>query len=507
MADSSSPQSFGRDSAAAALAGTLLDVLVIGGGIVGAGVARDAAMRGLKVGLIEQHDFAFGTSSRSSRLLHGGLRYLAQGRIGLVHEASTEKRIVQRIAPHLVQPLAFVFPGYRGNPSWQLWQLKIGVKLYDVLCHRRNFGRSEWWSAQRTEDGVPGIAVAGLAGAVRYFDALTNDARLVLDTLRSAARHGAILLNYCRFDDASRDRGWRASVEDLNAQRGFEIRARTIVNAAGPWAGRLPRSRVRLRLTKGIHVVVNRSRLAVPDAVVITEGRRILFAIPWGSRTILGTTDTDYDGSLDDVSATAGEIAQVLDVTNRHFPEAGLQLRDVRGEWAGLRPLIADGKSGPSELSRSHQIRMPEPGWWDIAGGKLTTYRRMAEQTVNQMAQWLRRHETTTTVPCRTADEPLLSDGEADGISGILPPPVSRAAVEHYCRAEWAVHLSDVMLRRAGWHFYLDDAVSVAEQVAGWMQELHGWTAAERDAELRHYRTAPAAPRAEPVRGAKDSAA
>ena len=176
-----------------------LDVLIIGGGIVGSGVARDAAMRGLRVGLVEQHDFAFGTSSRSSRLLHGGLRYLAQGRVGLVHEASVEKKVIHHIAPHLADPLPFIFPTYRGNRDWVLWQLKIGVKIYDLLCGGRNLGKSTWLSQSEVLQRVPGLESAGLNGAVRYYDGLTNDARLTIDTLRSAAASGAAVLNYCRY--------------------------------------------------------------------------------------------------------------------------------------------------------------------------------------------------------------------------------------------------------------------------------------------------------------------
>ena len=196
-----------RQSALRAITEGPLDVLVIGGGIVGAGVARDAAMRGLRVGLVEQHDFAFGTSSRSSRLLHGGLRYLAQGRVGLVHEASVEKKIIHHIAPHLADPLPFIFPTYRGNRDWVLWQLKIGVKIYDLLCGGRNLGKSTWLSQAEVLRGVPGLSAAGLKGAVRYYDGFTNDARLTLDTLRSAAKSGACVLNYCRFKGAARSRG------------------------------------------------------------------------------------------------------------------------------------------------------------------------------------------------------------------------------------------------------------------------------------------------------------
>src|SRR5580698_290923 len=180
-----------RQKAADALTANTLDLLVIGGGIVGSGIARDAAMRGLRVGLVEQGDFAFGTSSRSSRLLHGGMRYLAQGRLGLVREASVEKKILHHIAPHIAEPLPFVFPTYRANPQWKLWQLKIGVKIYDLLCGGKNLGNSTWLNRAAALERVSGLREHGLSGAVRYFDGLTNDARLVLDTLRSAVNNGA----------------------------------------------------------------------------------------------------------------------------------------------------------------------------------------------------------------------------------------------------------------------------------------------------------------------------
>src|SRR6267142_2436439 len=201
-----------RAEALAALTKSPLDIFVVGGGIVGSGIARDAALRGLRVGLIDQHDFAFGASSRSSRLLHGGMRYLAQGRLGLVREASVEKKIIHHIAPHLAQPLPFIFPTYRGNRDWVLWQLKIGVKIYDLLCGGRNLGKSTWLSNDEVVQKVPILRAAGLKGAVRYYDGFTNDARLTIDTLRSAARHGAMVVNYCRFSDAKRSQDWRCEL-------------------------------------------------------------------------------------------------------------------------------------------------------------------------------------------------------------------------------------------------------------------------------------------------------
>lgn len=476
-----------RESAIRAVSGETLDVFIVGGGIVGSGVARDGAMRGLRVGLVEQHDFAFGTSSRSSRLLHGGLRYLAQGRVGLVHEASVEKRIVHHIAPHLADPLAFLFPTYRCAPwaQWALWKLRIGVKIYDLLCGGRNLGKSTSFSAKALTAYLPGVQTRDLTGAVRYYDGLTNDARLVIDTLRSAEKAGASVVNYCRFESARFENGtWRCALTDVLTGGSFEATARCIVNAAGPWADKLEHSSVNLRPTKGVHLVVDRKRLPVPDAVVMTEGSRILFAIPWGERTILGTTDTDYNGPLDRVLTEPEDQRYILRVVNGAFPEAKLTDEDVIAAWAGLRPLIASSNGRPSDISRSHEIRNPKPGWWDVAGGKLTTYRLMAEQTVDALARHLRRKLPL----CETARRPLLEKGETDNVSGIVPPALARAAVEHYCRNEWAVHLDDVMARRGGWHFYHRDAAQTAETVAGWMGEILGWDDATRRAELDRYR-------------------
>jgi glycerol-3-phosphate dehydrogenase len=483
------PFSQQRIKALAALTENSLDVLVIGGGIVGAGIVRDAAMRGLRAGLVEQHDFAFGTSSRSSRLLHGGIRYLAQGRVGLVHEASVEKKVIHKIAPHLAAPLPFLFPTYRSNREWVLWKLKIGVKLYDFLCSGRNLGKSSWLGPRETLQQAPGLSPDGLTGAVRYFDGFTNDARLVLDTLRSAARHEAILLNYCRFLDATRDEeSWKCDLTDAITGTKMTVQAKAIINAAGPWADHVPHSRVKLRLAKGVHLVVDRARISAPDTVVMTEGKRILFAIPWGERTILGTTDTDYNGPLDRIFADAADIRYILEITNRFFPGANIAETDVISSWAGVRPLIADPHGSPSDISRSHQIDNPEPGWWDVGGGKLTTYRLMAEQTVDQIVHALKRAGSKTEfAPCRTAIDPLLPTTEAQGISGILPPEFNRNTVKHFCQNEWVAHLDDVMVRRAGWHYYYKDADARAREASSWMKEFLGWSDEVLAREIERY--------------------
>lgn len=332
---------------------------------------------------------------------------------------------------------------------------------------------------------LPALRSDALAGSVRYFDALTNDARLVIDTLRSAEQHGAVALNYAKFHDASHaGRMWVASVTDTLSERRYEIRARTIVNATGPWADHLPHSAVKLRLSKGIHLVIDRARLPVPSAVVITQGKRILFILPWGDRVILGTTDTDFRAAPETVATEPDDVAYVLRTVNEFFPTLRLAAADIVSTWAGVRPLIANPDGSPSDISRAHQIRCPEPGWWDVAGGKLTTYRLMAEQTVDQIA----RHVGTSTLPCRTALEPLVPAG--DPFSRLVPPACTREAVEHYVRREWAEHLDDVLLRRSSWHYYHRDQSAQAERVATWMAELAGWSPDRRALELAKYHTA-----------------
>jgi len=465
------------------------DVLVIGGGIVGAGVARDAALRGLRIALVEQADFAFGTSSRSSRLLHGGLRYLEQGEIALVREASKEKMLLSRLAPHLSQPLPFVFPSWNGSGR-PLWKLAVGTQLYELICGGWNPRLASIWSAKRLLAEIPGLRREDLGGGVRYLDALTNDARLVIDTLRSAHQGGALLLNYVRFESSDRSGGkWHCSVRDVLSEKTLELRAKTVVNAAGAWASGLPHSRVRLRLTKGAHIVADRSRLPVPAAVVLSQGDRILFVIPWGERVILGTTDTEYTGDPSDVRTEASDVEYILEVVNSAFPRIGLTRADLISSWAGVRPLIApetNSTEAPSDISRKHEIRVAEPGWIDVAGGKLTTYRLMAEQVVDQLGNFLDAKLPRS----RTATTPILALADRS-FSGVLPPPLAADVVRRCCRDEWAIHLDDILLRRTSWHFYHSNQSEIARTVAPWMADELGWDAAQTQGELeRYFRTA-----------------
>ena len=471
----------GPDRSLLSLSRAAFDLLVIGGGIVGAGVARDAASRGLRTLLVERSDFASGTSGRSSRLLHGGLRYLAQGRLGLVHEASVEKMLLSRIAPHLCQPLPFLFPAWRGT-GLPLWQLSLGVRLYDLLCGGRNLGESSTLRCAAVLRIAPGLRREGLEGATRHFDAVTNDARLVIDTLRSAEDSGAIVRNYTTFVSCSPSgEGWMCDIRGEILDETTTVRARAIVNAAGAWAPLLPHSGVRLRLTKGVHVVVDRERLAVGEAIILTEGKRILFVIPWGDRIILGTTDTDYEGDPGDARTTQPDVQYILDVVNGAFPSARLRPADVISTWAGVRPLIAAGEEegAPSDISRGHVIRMTDPGWFDVAGGKLTTYRRMAEQAVDKIGAFLGRQLPKSL----TAGHPL----SRGAFSGVLPPAIDPAVVSACCRREWAVHLDDVLLRRTSWHYYHRNQAEIAEMTARWMADLLGWEGDRQAAEIARY--------------------
>ncbi|HZZ44584.1 MAG TPA: glycerol-3-phosphate dehydrogenase/oxidase [Tepidisphaeraceae bacterium] len=478
--------SIGRDVIGKLAEGTL-DVLVVGGGIVGSGVARDAAMRGLRTGIIDQYDFAFGTSSRSSRLLHGGLRYLAQGRVGLVHEASVEKVIIHKIAPHLAAPLPFIFPTRRGT-EWKRWKLSIGVKIYDLLCHGRNLGKSTSMGKEATLRMLPGLNAENLTGAVRYYDGLTNDARLVLDTLRSAAANGAMCANYVAMISSKREADglWACVLEDRVTGRQVSVRTKVVVNATGAWADKFPASKVKLRLTKGVHLVIERTRLAVPDAVVMAEGSRILFAIPWGDRVILGTTDTDYDGPTERPGVDQKDVDYILKVTNDTFPSAKLGQGDVISAWSGLRPLIADPNGKPSDISRAHQILMPEAGWIDVAGGKLTTYRLMAEQTVDMAV----KHGGMKEKKCETATTPLLPDEDGPKYSSITPPLVTMEAVGHFVKNEWCFHLDDLMIRRTSWRYYHRDHLKIARDVAREMGRLLGWSEKELADEMARYQGA-----------------
>ena len=374
------------------------DLLVIGGGITGAGIARDAALRGIRVTLVEARDFGSGTSSRSSRLIHGGLRYLEQGRLRLVLESLRERAILLRLAPHLVRPLPFVLPFFRGDrvPGWKA---RFGLTLYDLLAGRGNVRRHRTLGKRGLLEIEPLLRDRGLTGGALYHDAQCDDARLTLAVARAAAGAGALLANYTsvlalRFD-AGRVAG--ARVRDALSGEEADLAARVVINATGPWCDAVrrledPSAAPLLRPTKGSHVVVPRARIGNRHAVIFTSplDGRVMFILPWGELTYLGTTDTDSPSDPERIVADADDVLYLLRSANAIFPGAHLTEADVVASWAGLRPLLAAAPNAPaSQLSREHRIVAGPAGMLTIAGGKLTTFRPMAQAVVDQAARLL----------------------------------------------------------------------------------------------------------------------
>jgi glycerol-3-phosphate dehydrogenase len=518
------------------LASTPFDVLVIGGGITGAGVARDAAMRGLRVALVEQADFASGTSSRSSRLVHGGVRYLEHGQVGLVFESSRERRTLLRIAPHLVRPLPFTWPVYEGARIGR-WKLAAGLTLYDVLALFRNVGRHQRLDARGVVAREPHVNQKRLKGGARYWDSATDDARLTLANIMSAQAAGAVVANHARVTGMLRDgnRIAGASVVDVETGATIDVRARVVVNATGPWSDKVEQlartgSASALRGSKGVHVSVPRSRVGNMAALTLTSPRdgRVMFVLPSGAFTIIGTTDTFDNVSPDEVRANERDVSYLLESANHYFPDAALTRSDVVSAWAGLRPLAvaAGGGSSASAASREHAISEKEPGLVRVTGGKLTTYRSMASQVVDVVQRSLGVAPTKS----RTAREPLfggdLGDvvqeiGEAtrvieDGVvaerlvhaygsewrhvwslvrddemlrTRIAPErPYVLAELRHAITHEMARTFGDLLIRRTPVAFETQDhgrnaARRIAPSVALWL----GWDSAATEAALAEY--------------------
>lgn len=528
------------------------DLLIIGGGITGAGIARDAAMRGFRTILVEQHDLGFGTSSRSSRLVHGGLRYLEEGDLTLVFEALRERRVLLDIAPHLVRPLPFVFPVHRGDrvPLWKLW---AGIFLYDVLAAFRNVRWHTLLGKRRLLRQEPMVRERGLMGGVRYFDAQCDDARLVIATARSAIRHGALVANYMRVEDLLRADGrvQGARVRDELSGAEGSVQARLVVNATGPWCDAIrrledPDAAPVLRPTKGVHVMVRRERLGHEAALTLTSpiDGRVMFVLPWGEFSYIGATDTDTDEGPGDVRAAAEDIVYLLRSANAAFPNAHLGESDVLATWAGLRPLIAPGDAvGASQISREHLILTGPGGMLTIAGGKLTTYRVMAEQLVNHAAAALHALDGRPKPPAPpTGSEPLpggeVRDLEPMGSPGLelglsiatvdhvvrlfgsecaavfnlvrehrelarpldANSPAIEAEVVHVTRRELARRVEDVLVRRL--HLYYetpDHGAAAARRTAELMGSELGWDAARVSEEIDRYgMTLNQSPRQEP---------
>lgn len=363
------------------------DLVVIGAGINGAAAARAAALRGYSVALIEQDDIAFGTSSRSSRLIHGGLRYLEHMQFGLVFESLAERALLSRLARHIVRPLEFVMPVYRGDRVG-LNTVRMGLLLYDVMALFRSYRGHRKLSVEQISGRVPGIREGGLRGALSYFDYRTDDGRLVLENVISAVEQGAVALSYARV--AGVERG-RVRVRDRLGGEEVTVRGRAI-RAAGPWTDLVlgnarPHQRW-LRPTKGVHIVVPHGRMPLECAVVMQHPAdgRVVFVLPFHEHTAVGTTDTDFEGDPGAVTATEQDVDYLLQAIAYYFPSVHLGPDDVFSTWAGVRPLVREETDDPSAVSREERVETLEDGVVVVAGGKLTTYRRIAATCVDAAA-------------------------------------------------------------------------------------------------------------------------
>ena len=514
------------------LAREQFDVLIIGGGITGCAAARDAALRGYRVALVEKEDFASGASSRSSRLIHGGLRYLEHRQFGLVHESVVERARLLRNAPRLVRPLPFVYPVYRRRyPPYAV--LSIGLWLYDLLSigDRRELPHHRMLRADRLGEIEPLVAAPHVAGAGYYYDATADDARLTLLTAKAAHHAGGILVNYAQaaglLKAGSKLAG--AHVRDATSGREIDVKARVVVNAAGPWVDRVlgldaATGRPMLRPTKGAHLVLPRARLPIRNAIALRSprDRRAMFLVPWGDCVIAGTTDTDYDGRPEDAVADRDDCAYLLEAVRELAPDARLDESDVISAYAGVRPLIAAGASHPSSVSREHAIVESKSGLITIAGGKLTTHRAMAEQLVDRLQDKLLRDSgITPRLACPTAGAPLEAgdDGaplDAPGESAahlvgaygagavevariarskrgwadrIAPGlPYLRAEAVYAAEHEMAVTLCDFLMRRTPIVYETQDgALLQAGALAADMGAILGWSDEQMEREVAEY--------------------
>jgi len=395
-----------------------LDLLVIGGGITGAGIALDAAARGLKVGVLEKNDFGSGTSSRSTKLIHGGLRYLKQGEVKLVQEVGRERAILYKNAPHLVIPAPMLMPIYKGG-TYGYWASSVGLYIYDWLAGVARKERRKMLGRKAVMEQEPLLKKEGLKGGGLYFEYRTDDARLTLDVFKTAFQRGALIVNYTEVTQFLYRDGKAVGVEahDRIHDTRTQIFAKHIVNAAGPWVDQVRAmdkslKGKRLFLTKGVHLVVDYHKLPIHQAAYFdTPDGRMVFVIPRGDVTYIGTTDTAYTSSIEQPRTTREDRDYLIRAVNSMFPAVKLKVDDIRSHWAGLRPLIYEEGKGPSELSRKDEIFISDSKLITIAGGKLTGFRKMAEKVVDLVVKEL-RHNGGPSYPSCTTDQITISGGE-----------------------------------------------------------------------------------------------
>jgi glycerol-3-phosphate dehydrogenase len=526
-----------RTEALAGLVEDELDVVVIGGGVVGAGAALDAATRGLRVGLVEARDWASGTSSRSSKLIHGGLRYLEMLDFGLVREALHERGLLlQRLAPHLVRPVPFLYPlTHRG---WERPYVGAGLVLYDTMGSlapgARGLPRHRHLTKRHALRVAPSLRSDSLVGAVQYYDAQVDDARHTVTLVRTAAAYGAMVANRARVVGFLRqgERVTGVKVRDLESGQVLEVRAKQVLNATGVWTDDTQamvgeRGQFQVRASKGIHLIVPRDRVQSSSGLILRTPTSVLFVIPWGRHWIIGTTDTDWTLDKAHPAASSQDIDYLLSQVNRVLSRP-LSREDVEGVYAGLRPLLAGESESTSKLSREHVVGHPVPGLVVVAGGKYTTYRVMAADAVDEVARaldervppsctdripllgadgydaaWNSRHRTSTRYGVHVARVEhllgrygslapevleLIEDDPALGAPMPGADDYIAAEIVYACTHEGARHLDDVLTRRTrisieSW----DRGVGAAPVAAELMAAVLGWSREQQAKEVEHY--------------------
>ncbi len=497
------------------LSAQTFDLLIIGGGIMGAGVAWDAAQRGLSCALVEQGDFASGTSSKTTKLIHGGIRYLEGMEFGLVRQSIRERGTLLKLVPHLVKPLSFLIPVIGQSPRpWPL--VRIGVSLYDWMARGSSVARHRILNRSQIAQAEPLLSESGVGRAALYQDAQMDDARLVLETLQKASAAGAAILNYCAVTGWVIENGRvsGAELEDRIHGKRYRARATAVLNATGPWVDRLrnmadPALKPIVRPSKGIHLVY--ADLGLKQALLLSSprDRRIFFLIPWRNSTLIGTTDTDYQGDPAHAIAEPEDVAYLLDETNRLLPKLRLEKGGILSTFAGVRPLAAQEKKDPWAVSRAHLLHEDSNGLVSLVGGKFTTFRSVAEQVVDRLAC---RFPGKRLLCCSTAESVLGPQyGSADrlvqrygtGAGEILEwvradqrladplcphHPFIRAEVRYAVEKEMALTLGDLLWRRfqVGWSAC--QGLDMLPAAAEWMGGILAWTPQEKSRQLDQYK-------------------
>jgi glycerol-3-phosphate dehydrogenase len=470
------------------------DLLVIGGGINGCAIARDASLRGAKVALIEKDDFACGASGKSTKIIHGGIRYLEQCNLNLIYEALHERGILLRTAPNLVWPLEFIIPVYKGDPR-PLIMMRTGVFIYDMLAGRANINCHRPLKKDELMLLERGVTSKGLRGGVLYRDAQMDDIRLCLDNAISAYQAGCCAANKVEAEGFIKRGGQAAGVEAKNTLTGekFSIRAHCVVNATGAWSNRLvwadePDAPAITRPTKGIHLICR--KLTITRAMLFSarKDKRIFFAIPWRDYTLIGTTDTDFNDSADEVYATSDDVEYLLNEIRRVFPDEQIDKKGIITTYAGLRPLMNTQGIAPWKVSREHFIKESDSGLISVVGGKYTTYRRLAEQVVDRVISSLRAKRSNLCEGNRTFKNCITaSEGPSPAASGEVKGDL-RSLIENAVKEEMANSLTDLLARRLQLSNTRSLGLDALEESANIMSELLGWSFERKEAEIQAYK-------------------